>query len=37
MSNKLLISLGLVLFAGLIISAIAAERMVVCEEAYSEG
>jgi hypothetical protein len=36
MSNKLVLGLSLMFCVGLIISIYAAERVVVCEEAYSE-
>jgi len=37
MRNKLLLSFCLVLCLGLAMPVNAAQRMVVCEEAYSEG
>jgi hypothetical protein len=37
MSNKLLLSLGLIFCVGLAISVFAADRFVVCEELYQEG
>jgi hypothetical protein len=36
MSNKLLLSLCLLLSIGLLMTAYAAQRLVVCEELYSE-
>jgi len=36
MKYKLLLSLGLLLCVGLTFSVLASERVVVCEEAYSE-
>jgi hypothetical protein len=37
MKNKLVVCISIILLAGLTMSINAAQRMVVCEEAYSEG